>query len=348
MASSWPPLVAAAWPPSRSHKLMGLFGRSSKPGVRYAVTNPARGRRAVRTTDHAHGRYVVARLPSGDDETISTGVSRCAIPRHVAWQPSQLDLSRRYRSPRLAGYCRLGLPTPSLHRAQFLPDVQPFSSHDQDYRGKPGAGNASAQRYLYSAFQSTSSHRKLPFQGRYKAILVQKESYLLELSRYIVLNPLRANMVASLDEWPWSSHGYYIGIAPAPAWLECDWLLSQFGACRTQAVTACLEFVFAGIGKGSPLVETRHRVLLGDGEFVAEHQRLQQSEELVETARDERAAVALSLEEYRSRFCDRAEAIARAYLSTAFMPQIAHAFDVSVQTVSRAVKAWQARVAGSE
>jgi REP element-mobilizing transposase RayT len=139
------------------------------------------------------------------------------------------------------------------------------------------------------------------FQGRYKAILVQKESYLLELSRYIVLNPLRANIVASLDEWPWSSHGYYIGIAPAPAWLECDWLLSQFGACRTQAVTACLEFVFAGIGKGSPLVETRHRVLLGDDEFVAEHQRLQQSEGLVETARDERAAVALSLEEYRSR-----------------------------------------------
>jgi len=43
------------------------------------------------------------------------------------------------------------------------------------------------------------------FQGRYKAILVQKESYLLELARYIVLNPVRARMVRFVKEWPWSS-----------------------------------------------------------------------------------------------------------------------------------------------
>ena len=66
------------------------------------------------------------------------------------------------------------------------------------------------------------------FQGRYKAILVQKESYLLELSRYIVLNPLRAKMVDCVEEWPWSSHRYYLGDGPAPPWLERDWLLSQF------------------------------------------------------------------------------------------------------------------------
>ena len=45
------------------------------------------------------------------------------------------------------------------------------------------------------------------FQGRYKAILVQKEAYLLELSRYVVLNPLRANMVGSLEDWQWSTYG---------------------------------------------------------------------------------------------------------------------------------------------
>lgn len=183
------------------------------------------------------------------------------------------------------------------------------------------------------------------FQGRYKAILVQKESYLLELSRYIVLNPLRAKMVASLDEWSWSSHRYYIGVAPTPAWLERDWLLCQFGACRTEAISAYQEFVLAGMGKVSPLVETRHQVLLGDDNFVAEHQQLQESEELVEIARDERAAVALSLDEYRNRFSDRSEAMARAYLSTAFtMRHIARAFDVSVQTVSRAVKTWDAQI----
>ncbi len=181
------------------------------------------------------------------------------------------------------------------------------------------------------------------FQGRYKAILVQKESYLLELSRYIVLNPVRAKMVNSVEELPWSSHRYYIGDAPRPIWLECDWVLAQFGNCRTAAVAAYQAFVVAGIDKTSPLVETRYQVLLGDDDFVSDHQHLQLSEDLVETLRVERAAVALSLAEYRSRFPDRTEAMARAYLSTAFtMPMIALAFGVSAKTVGRAVAAWEA------
>ena len=44
------------------------------------------------------------------------------------------------------------------------------------------------------------------FQGRYKAILVERDSYLLELARYVVLNPLRARMVKGLEAWPWSSY----------------------------------------------------------------------------------------------------------------------------------------------
>jgi REP element-mobilizing transposase RayT len=44
------------------------------------------------------------------------------------------------------------------------------------------------------------------FQGRYKAILVQKELYLLALSRYVVLNPVRAQMVTEAGDWPWSSY----------------------------------------------------------------------------------------------------------------------------------------------
>ena len=183
------------------------------------------------------------------------------------------------------------------------------------------------------------------FQGRYKAILVQKESYLLELSRYIVLNPLRAGMVESIHAWPWSSYQYFVSDRLPPSWLERDWILSQFGNSRTQAIEAYNDFVMAGVGKASPLVETRHQVLLGDDDFVGEHQELQQSESLVETARVERAALALTLAEYRNRFPERSEAMARAYLSTAFtMPSIARAFDVSVQTVSRAVKAWERRL----
>jgi len=58
------------------------------------------------------------------------------------------------------------------------------------------------------------------FQGRYKAILVQKDEYLLELSRYVVLNPVRASMVKGVDEWSWSSYGAMIGKSPCPDWLN--------------------------------------------------------------------------------------------------------------------------------
>lgn len=179
------------------------------------------------------------------------------------------------------------------------------------------------------------------FQGRYKAILVQKESYLSELSRYIVLNPLRAKLVSSLDDWQWSSH-YLACQDPPPSWLDCDWLLSRFGNTHSAAVSAYRAFVLAGIGRASPLAGTRHQVLLGDDAFVTEHQQLQRSEKLAEVVRTERRAVALSLAEYQARYPVRSEAMARAYLSTAFtMPQIACAFGVSAKTVSRALAAFE-------
>lgn len=180
------------------------------------------------------------------------------------------------------------------------------------------------------------------FQGRYKAILVQKQSYLLELSRYIVLNPLRAGTVASIDDWPWSSLFYFVDDARPPFWLERDWLLGQFGSSRKHAMSMYRRFVDAGVGRPNPLAATRHQVLLGDDAFVLQHQHLQYSERLVETVKIERRAVALPLTVYRLRYPDRNEAMARAYLSTAYtMPQIARSFDVSIKTVSRAVAAFE-------
>ena len=180
------------------------------------------------------------------------------------------------------------------------------------------------------------------FQGRYKAILVQKESYLLALCRYIALNPIRANMVSSPDDWQWSSHHYLVNSASPPGWLEHGRLLALFGDTREAAIAAYRTFVLAGIGESSPLAATRHRVLLGDDNFVSAHQQLQQSRKLVETARAERRAVALSIDTYRARYVDRNEAMARAYLSTAFtMAQLADAFGVSTKTVSRAVVAFE-------
>ena len=80
------------------------------------------------------------------------------------------------------------------------------------------------------------------FQGRFKGILVDKESYLLELSRYVVLNPLRARMVKQLGHWKWSSYRSMIGKSKTPNWMETDWILGHFGRHRKTAVTRYIDF----------------------------------------------------------------------------------------------------------
>ncbi|MGA7828943.1 MAG: transposase [Geobacteraceae bacterium] len=78
----------------------------------------------------------------------------------------------------------------------------------------------------YNTKRKRSGHL---FQGRYKAILIEADEYLMELTRYIHLNPVRCGMVTRPGEHPWSSYKDYIGDRPKPAWLCTDTVLSQFG-----------------------------------------------------------------------------------------------------------------------
>ena len=71
--------------------------------------------------------------------------------------------------------------------------------------------------------------------GRFKAILVEKESYLLELCRYIVLNPVRVKGGAEMGAWKWSSHRATAGLTSVPDFLSTDGLLGQFGKPRPTA-----------------------------------------------------------------------------------------------------------------
>ena len=105
------------------------------------------------------------------------------------------------------------------------------------------------------------------FQGRYKAILVDKGTYLIELCRYIILNPVRANMVDSLDEWLWSSWHSMIGHKASPVWLETDGVLALFSNNREEAIKEYISFVKDGAGV-SIWDDLRHQVFLGDDEFV--------------------------------------------------------------------------------
>ena len=182
------------------------------------------------------------------------------------------------------------------------------------------------------------------FQGRYKAILVQKECYLLELTRYVVLNPLRAHMVRSLDDWEWSSYHYQIGRKIAPSWMDAEWLLGQFGRTRGPAIDAYKRFVMQGHGLESPLQNTKYQILLGDATFIAQYQNLVAPEDIPEVSKAQRRTLALSLPEYQVKYRDRDEAMARAYLSTAYtMAEIGKHFGVAYRTVSRAVQAFERR-----
>ena len=105
------------------------------------------------------------------------------------------------------------------------------------------------------------------FQGRFKAILVEKESYLLELARYIVLNPIRAAISTRINDWPWSSYRATAGQAEIPAFLEVDWLLSQFDSNMARALHAYRDFVDQGRG-ARVWEELQGGCLIGGDSFV--------------------------------------------------------------------------------
>ena len=84
-------------------------------------------------------------------------------------------------------------------------------------------------------FNRAHQHVGHVFQGRYKAILVERDAYLLKLSRYVVLNPVRARMVRTADEWPWSNYRATAGLSPAPNCLNVTWTLAAFGQRREPA-----------------------------------------------------------------------------------------------------------------
>lgn len=106
------------------------------------------------------------------------------------------------------------------------------------------------------------------FEGRFKAILVQKDNYLLELCRYVVLNPVRAGVVEKPEAWRWSSYQATAGLRKEPDHLTTDWILDLFGGKRTVAQRQYRKFVREGIDQGTPWSKVQGQVLLGEEGFV--------------------------------------------------------------------------------
>ncbi|MCK9605913.1 MAG: transposase [Methylomonas sp.] len=178
------------------------------------------------------------------------------------------------------------------------------------------------------------------FQGRYKAILVEKDSYLLELSRYVVLNPVRAGMVNDVADWPWSSYRATMNLAKPLKCLEVGWLLRQFDLNDERARVHYQHFVRAGIGLPPVWDDLNNQIFLGNRDFVDRLQSRIKAEPhmLKEIPKAQRRPLGQPLHFYVETFPSPKVGMQKAYATGDYtMQQIADAFGVHYATVSRAV-----------
>lgn len=178
------------------------------------------------------------------------------------------------------------------------------------------------------------------YQGRYKAILVQKEAYLRELSRYIVLNPVRARMVNAPQEWPWTNYRATIGLASVEDWLNTTWVLAAFGAKRSQAIRQFIDFVSRGKNQPSIWNALNKQIYLGDDKFVEDMQcKISGETNLDEVPRPQKRQKPKPIETYNNMMDCRNEAIVAAYRSGGYsMKEIAAFFDLHNSSVSKIIK----------
>lgn len=192
----------------------------------------------------------------------------------------------------------------------------------------------------YNWWHSKTGHI---FQGRYKSILVDKENYLLELCRYVVLNPVRANMVEKPEEWKWSSYGATAGLKTVPNYLTGDWILGLFSNNKAEAQKRYRKFVREGIHTGSPWDDLQGQILLGEEGFIEKYKDLlSDKEQIKEIPRPQRyvsrprLAKLLSKEDKTAR---RNRGIHSAHVKYGYtLKEIADHLEIHYTTVSKAIK----------
>lgn len=208
----------------------------------------------------------------------------------------------------------------------------------------PEANLTKGMRQLNGVFTQWSNRRHKRsghlFQGRYKAILVDRDSYFLELGRYIVLNPVRAAMVKHPRLWAWSSYAAMIGKSATPAWLTTGDLLAQFGKRRAGARRRYQQFVAEGMGAASIWENLNGQIYLGDDDFVEQmREKLGERDEDVNIPRVQQRGATPRLSAIRRQYNNRNDAMRAAYETGAYSyQQIAKEFGVHFTTVGRMVR----------
>ncbi len=178
------------------------------------------------------------------------------------------------------------------------------------------------------------------FQGRFKGILVEQDAYLLELARYVVLNPLRANMIKDMNAWKWSSYHFMTGQSPNVSWLETDWILGQFSKQRKRAIEHYINFVREGVGLPSIWIELKNQIFLASESFVNKKQKLISKKQMLnEVPKLQKRKIPKSLDYYDAKYKDPKKTIVKAYLTGAYtLKEIGEYFGYHYSTISRIVK----------
>lgn len=214
--------------------------------------------------------------------------------------------------------------------------------------GTPRANLSKGMRQLNGVYTQRFNRRHgrvgHVFQGRFKAIVVDRQAYLLELSRYVVLNPVRAKMVRDPARYRWSSYKATAGLEELPALLDAHTLLAHFAESMAAARRRYRAFVEEGIRGPSPWEKLQGQVLLGEQAFMHKVAPKLKSKALAkEIPRAQRHAVRPSLKQAFGRIkpgqrVARDRLIATLHLRHGYtQAQIAHHLGLHYATVSRIV-----------
>lgn len=183
-------------------------------------------------------------------------------------------------------------------------------------------------------------------QGRFKAILVDRDAYLLEVCRYVELNPVRAGMVSEPAQWPWSSYRAHVGQVPTPEWLDSVGLHAYLLGCPARSVAderrATQRYVaLVAAGRDVRLWDEalRQQIYLGDEAFVERMQALAvpQQEASRDMPRPQRSKP-LTLSQWLGSSENRDQAFLCAHTQSGIsMTAIAREMGLSVSYVSRLI-----------
>jgi putative transposase len=208
----------------------------------------------------------------------------------------------------------------------------------------PNANLSKGMRQLNGVYTQTSNKSNNcaghVFQGRFKAILVQRDSYLLELARHIVLNPVRLGKVRMAKNWRWSSYLDTAGLRQSPDWLTSESILAAFGKRKSSAQKKYQSFILQGKGQPAPWDQLKNQVFLGSDEFVKTLQKkISANKDLSEIPLSQRRPKPLAISTYEKRAKSRDDAIMNAYKSGGYsQKEIGDYFGLHYSRISRIVK----------